>query len=72
MTIPDPENPERPPEPDEPVDPEEKPIPEGDRSSIEDYHVPDVDPEVPLAAPSDAVDPDEAYPHAQDQEEDRA
>jgi len=62
-------DPERPQEPDEPVDPEEKPMPEADRSSVEDYHAPDRDPEVPLAGsgPAEqAPDPDEAYPHAED------
>lgn len=72
MTIPDPENPERPQEPDEPVDPEQRPVPESDRSGVEDYHVPDRDPEVPLTEDGEAVDPDEAYPHAQDVEEGRA
>ena len=72
-TGPDPlaEDPEVPREPDEPVDPDQKPVPEGDLTTPEDYHVADVDPEVPLTQGGDA-DPEELYPHAEDVEEDRA
>ncbi|TNM44231.1 hypothetical protein FHP29_05885 [Nocardioides albidus] len=65
MTIPEPESPERPLEPDEPVDPEQKPIPEKDRSTVEDYHPDDPDPEATLDPPADEggiLDAEEAYP----------
>ncbi len=77
MSIPDPE---RPTGPDEPVDPDQKPVPERDRGTPEDYRVPDPDPEavvdepdgVPATGAAGADDPDEQYPRMQDVEEDRA
>ena len=66
MTIPDPEKPT---EPDEPVDPEERPVPESDRSTPEDYEVADPDPEAELDQTDLNGDPEELYPHQGESEE---
>lgn len=63
-------DPEAPAEPDEPVDPARKPVPEDDRSAPEDYHVPEVDPEEPIAGPQS--DTDEDLYLRTEEEEDRA
>jgi hypothetical protein len=62
-------SPEAPAEPDEPVDPSQKPVPEG-APSPEDYHVPEVDPEEPIAG--EQADTDEDLYLRADEEEDRA
>ena len=64
------QHPEVPEEPDEPVDPGERPVPENDRSAPEDYHVPEVDPEEPIAGAR--ADRDEDLYAPDDGEEDRA
>ncbi|HWI44282.1 MAG TPA: hypothetical protein VNS81_11745 [Nocardioides sp.] len=65
------QSPEAPVEPDEPVDPALKPVPEQDGGTPEDYHVPEVDPEEPIAG-AQADSDDDAYLHAEEVEEDRA